>query len=105
MKKLITACMLLFGLFVFGGTLHAQNGGGNGNSNGIGNSQFDTKLVVKILKQAQPHFNQTLGLSLGQLLQKYHNCECTITWLGENKYRVAVVGGGGNGVIVDIDVF
>jgi hypothetical protein len=50
-------------------------------------------LVVKVLRPAKDYFN----MSLGQMLQVYQNCACTVTYLGDGYFRVRI---GGDPVIV-----
>jgi hypothetical protein len=54
-------------------------------------------LVVKVLRPAKDYFN----MSLGQMLQVYQNCACTVTYLGDGYFRVRI--GPGGGIIVSTD--
>lgn len=107
MRKFITI-LAIAGLCAFGSTLSAQNnnGGGNGNNHtGLGNDQYPMSLVVNILQKAQPLLQSQTGLSLGQLIQKYRRCECTISGMGDGKtYEVRVEDGGGLGTVVIISI-
>ena len=89
----------------------AQSGGGNNpyggfcpnvgdvndcHGNGLGNNPWPMKMVTDILKEAKDYY----GMSLGQLVQVYHDCRCAVTYLGGQSFRVSVSGGGGGCCII-----
>ena len=93
MKKLLT--LFLFGLLMsVASTGFAQNG------NGQQHSAAPTQTVVKVLKAAKKDFAAKHGIhmSLGQWMQKYHNCECTIIEVQPKGFRVEF--GGGIAIVV-----
>ena len=113
-KTLLLAALVLLGN-VF---LHAQSGGGlptptvncicdltagdnstgcYSTSHGVGHTPWSMSLVTRILRPAKDHF----GMNLGQMIQVYRNCNCTITYLGDSTFRVRI--GGGDVILVADD--
>lgn len=119
MKKLLSSVVLFLALGLGAGVWAQSTSGGGGNppnvqcvcdlvngdvstgcystKNGLGNNPWSMSLVVEILRPAKEHFN----LSLGQMIQRYHDCGCVITYLGGNYFRVEI--GGGLGVVILTD--
>jgi hypothetical protein len=124
MKKLLTILAILVGFSLSSVSAMAQSGGGSSSSSpiaelaggdissacwstkkGVGNNPWSMGLVVEILRKAKdtPELS-SMNLSLGQTIQRYHACDLSITYMGENRFRVTLGGGGGSGVTVLIDI-